>query len=44
MFKKIKKFYKENNKKTLTIYIILRVLVIVSLVLQILHKNYGNAF
>ena len=44
MFKRIKKFYKENNKKTLTIYIILRVLVIVSLVLQILHKNYGNAF
>ena len=44
MFKTIKEYYKENNKKTLTIYIILRLLVILSLVLQIFRGNWNNAF
>lgn len=44
MFKTIKEYYRENNKKTLTIYIVLRLLVILSLVLQIFRGNWNNAF
>lgn len=44
MFKKIKEYYKENNKASLTLYIVLRVLVIICMVLQILHGNIGNVF
>lgn len=40
----IKDFYKENKKSTLVVYIVLRFLVITSLVLQILHQNWNNAF
>ncbi len=44
IFNEIKVYYKENKKSTLTIYLILRFLVIVSLILQIVHKNFDNAF
>lgn len=44
IFNEIKVYYKENKKSTLTIYLVLRFLVIVSLILQILHKNFDNAF
>ena len=38
VFPKIKQFYKENNKKTLTIYIFLRLVVIISLIWQIFDR------
>ena len=43
-FQKIKQFYKENNKKALVIYFVLRLLVIISLVWQILRQNWNNVF
>lgn len=43
-FKKIKEFYKENNKKTLVIYIVLRLLVIISMIWQIFRQNWSNVF
>lgn len=43
-FEKIKTFYKENNKKTLTIYIFLRVVVIISMIWQIFRQNWSNVF
>ena len=42
MHKKIKEFYKENKKSSLVCYLILRVLVIICMVLQLIHKNYPN--
>ena len=42
MYKKIKSFYKENNKSSLIWYIVLRALVIICMTFQILHKNYEN--
>lgn len=44
VFPKIKQFYKENNKKTLTIYIFLRLVVIISLIWQIFRQNWSNVF
>lgn len=43
-FKKIKEFYKENNKKTLVIYIVLRLLVIISMIWQLFRQNWSNVF
>ena len=43
-FNKIREFYKENNKKTLTIYIFLRLVVIISMVWQIFRHNWSNVF
>lgn len=43
-FDNIKRFYKENNKKTLTIYIFLRILVIISMIWQIFRQNWNNVF
>ena len=42
--KKIKKAVKESNKKTLTIYLILRFLVILCMVNELIKGNYENAF
>lgn len=42
MYKKIKEFYKENKKSSFIWYLILRLLVIVCMVLQIIHRNYEN--
>lgn len=46
IFKEIKTFYKENkNKKsTLIIYLLLRFLVILSMILQVFHRNWSNVF
>ncbi len=44
MHKKIKEFYKKQNKKSLTVYIILRALIIAGIVLSILRKEYENVF
>lgn len=44
MFSRIKSFYKESDKSTLTVYVVLRFFVIVSMILQILHHNWGNVF
>lgn len=44
MFKNIKQFYKENNKKALTVYITLRFLVILCMILEIIRKNWNNVF
>ncbi|MEG2645951.1 MAG: hypothetical protein RSA08_02850 [Clostridia bacterium] len=44
MFKKIKEFYIQTNKKSLTCYVVLRLLVIACMVLQIFHRNYDNVF
>ena len=43
MLKQIKKFY-ETNKTTFIVYFILRCLVILSMLLQIIHGNFYNAF
>ena len=42
MYKKIKSFYKENNKSSLIWYIVLRTLVIICMISQIIHRNYKN--
>lgn len=39
----IKLAYKENKRSSLLLYMILRALVIVCMILQILHGNFGNA-
>lgn len=41
---KIKEFYRANKKSTLTIYVILRFLVIACLVAQVFHQNWDNVF
>ena len=43
-FDTIKEFYQENNKKVLTIYIILRLVVIISMIWQIFRQNWSNVF
>lgn len=45
-FKEIKTYYKKdtNKKSTLIIYLLLRVLVLLSMVLQIIHGNWSNVF
>lgn len=42
--KKINKIIKESGKKTFTIYIVIRLLIIACLILQIIHKEWSNAF
>lgn len=42
--KKMKKKYEETNKRSITVYLTLRILVIVSMVFQILLGNFENAF
>lgn len=44
MLRRIKNFYKENKKSTFTVYITLRLLVIVCMIFQILHANWDNVF
>lgn len=41
--KKMKQKYKETNKKSIAVYLVLRILVIISMTFQILHGNIGNA-
>ncbi len=41
--KKMKQKYKETNRKSIRVYLILRVLIIICLVFQILAGNIGNA-
>ena len=41
---KIRKKYKETGKKSLLVYLILRILVIACMVLQILRGDWNNAF
>lgn len=42
MHKKIREFYKENKKSSLICYLVLRILVIVCMVSQFVHRNYEN--
>ena len=42
--KKMKKKYYETNKKSIAVYLILRLLVIISMVFQILMGNFENVF
>ena len=42
--KKMKKKYKETNKKSIAVYLILRLLVLISMIFQILMGNFENAF
>lgn len=44
MFSRVKQFYRESDKSTFTVYIVLRFLVILSMILQILHQNWSNVF
>ena len=41
--KKMQKKYKETNKKSIAVYLILRILVIISMIFQILSGNIENA-
>ncbi len=40
--KKMKQKYKETNKKSIVVYLVLRILVILSMISQILQKNFSN--
>lgn len=42
--KRMKKFFKEKDKKVFWVYTILRLLVIVTLVIQLIHGNYHEVF
>ena len=42
--KKIKKIIKSSDKKTLTIYLIIRLLIIICLILELFHQEWQNAF
>lgn len=44
MANKIKNFYRENKKSTFWVYVILRMLVILSMIGQIFLKNWDNVF
>ena len=44
MLKKVREFYEHESKTTLTIYLVLRFLVILCMVLEILRGNWGNVF
>lgn len=44
MTNRIKESYHETKKSTLSVYLVLRFLVIVSLILQFIHGNWGNVF
>ena len=41
--KKMKQKYKETNKKSIAVYLILRLLVVISMIFQILMGNFQNA-
>lgn len=41
---KILSIYKETKKTSLLVYLALRLMVILCMILQLLHKNYSNAF
>lgn len=41
--KKIKKFYKENDKKTMIVFIILRLLIILCMIRELINGYYTNA-
>ena len=41
---KIKEVIQKTNKKTLAVYVIIRFLIILCLIMQIIHKEWGNAF
>ena len=41
--KKMKQKYKETNKKSIAVYLILRLLVVISMIFQILMGNLQNA-
>lgn len=43
-FKTIKEFYRQNNKRTLAIYIFLRLVVIISMIWQIFRQSWSNVF
>ena len=40
--KKMKKKYEETNKKSIAVYLVLRVLVVISMIFQILMGNFEN--
>ena len=42
--KKLKKVIKSSDKKTLSVYIVVRLAIILCLVMQIIHKSWNNAF
>lgn len=42
--KKMKKKYEETNKKSITVYLVLRFLVMISMIFQILMGNFENVF
>lgn len=42
--KKMKEKYKETNKKSIIVYLILRILVLISMVFQIIMGNFQNVF
>lgn len=42
--KKMKKKYDETNKKSITVYLVLRLLVIISMIFQMLMGNFENVF
>ncbi len=44
LVKKIKKFYRENDKKTLFVFVLLRILIIICLIRQLINGDIGNAF
>ena len=44
MLKKIKNWSKDFDKKTLAVYFTLRLLVIIVLIIQLLHRNWEAAF
>lgn len=44
MFNKIKEYYKQTDRATFIVYVILRFFVIISMVLQLVHHNFNNAF
>lgn len=44
MFKKLRKAYKEADKKSFTVYLVLRALVILAFIRQLMLGEWGNAF
>ncbi len=44
MFKNIKEYYKQTNKTSLTVYLVLRFFVIICMILAFMHRNYQNVF
>ena len=44
MIKKMKEFYKNNKKSSITWYLTLRLLVIITMVLQFIKGNFADVF